>query len=550
MIKFTKHSQSAKKLWNCRNDYFNSEIEIQTFADSSRVGTFLMVTVGCGDSTGDGTSNSKASSSKPKSKRLNPSVDEAVNRGTNDVYPHVSVAGGNTGDRNVGTPGSHTVYKEKTSSSKTSTKTSSTGSSKAGKGHKTGLNPPDNDVVNGGINEVNTPVSSKEDDTMARNVGTAGRTESVSKTETSKSETESKTRSPESKKTSQDMASGSEGAGGATENIKYNRAENKVAGGNTEDRNVGTRGSHTVYKEKTSSSKTKSGNMSPESKYTSQRSDGTKNNRPGVSSSTEGFQVIAFGDFGELSDKLVKTMEMYHSKFKSPDAVFLLGDYYYGNDFSEAKFASLFNEHVAGDSRARHYAILGNYDYRLEIDNFFLSSPPPDPRWYMPQRFYFERFSKGNMNVCVWFLDTDKMSADQASWLDGSISAERATCTWLIVNGHHPGMVQASGPTFGNKNVDSLVQPILDKYNVHIYMCGHHHNSQHITNLPHKTNVFVVGHVATQHTFNNRIVKGQLVWGNDQEPAILELNMNEETITFAFHSGYTGRTIHHGVITH
>ena len=263
-------------------------------------------------------------------------------------------------------------------------------------------------------------------------------------------------------------------------------------------------------------------------------------------------QIIAFGDFGRVNRKLQETMNMYHGKFKSPDAVFLLGDNSYQPISDASEYDSYFL-HVARQSRPPHYVILGNHDYQYEADGFELEISKRDSRWIMPSRYYFERFVRAEFTICGWFLDTYKFTREQSTWLDKSISREQSTCTWTIVNGHHPGQVQASGAKFGSNHIDQYLQPILDKYDVDLYLCGHHHNSQHLSNLPYKTHVFVVGQVMSAHPFDGQISKGQLVWGTGTEPSILELNITKDSIDYAFHSGSRGpdgSTIHSGTIVH
>ena len=259
-------------------------------------------------------------------------------------------------------------------------------------------------------------------------------------------------------------------------------------------------------------------------------------------------QIIVFGDFGSLNVPMTTAMDTYHSKFINPDMVFLLGDNAYDHISSPSDY-SFWYEHVARESKADHYAILGNFDYILNVDQMMLMEMHlADSRWIMPSRYYFKRFDK--VNLCVWFLDTDRLDAAQVDWLDASIQSEKSTCTWTIVNGHHPGMVQASGPTFGSKTRGASLESIFDKHSIDIYMCGHHHNSQHFTNLPFNTHYFVVGQISLKHPFLGTPTRGQVVWGSDAEPAFLELNVSATQIAFAFHGGKTGSVIHSGTIAH
>ena len=247
-------------------------------------------------------------------------------------------------------------------------------------------------------------------------------------------------------------------------------------------------------------------------------------------------EVIAFGDFGTENSVMTSTMSLLHAKFPTPDLVFLLGDNTYKHVASPKEY-TLFANHVARGSNSPHYAVMGNYEYKLNSDQTMLKMGAWDSRWIMPSAYYFKKFTRATFTVCVWFIDTDKFVVQQTHWLDASIAKERRGCTWTVVAGHHPGQVQASGPTMGNKRIDRHLQPILDKYGVDVNLCGHHHNSQHLTNLPHRTHTFIAGQISSVHGAPTTAVKGQLVWGSAAEPAFLRLKISATQMIVEFHSG-------------
>jgi hypothetical protein len=108
------------------------------------------------------------------------------------------------------------------------------------------------------------------------------------------------------------------------------------------------------------------------------------------SSANTNVQLLAFGDFGSFYRKFIDTMEMYHTKFQSRDAVLLLGDNAY-KAVSEAEEYDVYFNHVARGSQAPHYAILGNFEYILGTVDFMLSMPSVDSSWVTPSKYYFER---------------------------------------------------------------------------------------------------------------------------------------------------------------
>ena len=53
--------------------------------------------------------------------------------------------------------------------------------------------------------------------------------------------------------------------------------------------------------------------------------------------------------------------------------------------------------------------------------------------------------------------------------------ANRRNPTWLLVAGHYP--IYSVGEHGDTSELKSYLQPLLQKYNVHAYFCGHDHLS-------------------------------------------------------------------------
>ena len=279
-------------------------------------------------------------------------------------------------------------------------------------------------------------------------------------------------------------------------------------------------------------------------------------------------RIIAFGDFGQETSDFRKTMDMYQSRGFNPDLVFLLGDNTY-QALSSVDDYSVYFDYVAKDCRAPHFAVMGNYDHQYEMEDLMVNQiHKVDSRWNMPMIYYFQKFQRSDFNICVWFIDTEILDertdaykrdpsrkGRQLKWLNDSIKTEKVHCTWTFLVGHVPTQVQASGQNKGSWWVAKSLQPIMDNYNIDLYLSAHHHNTQHLTHTKMKTNYFIVGQVSLSHGFRasdppNK--ESRLVWGTGEEPAILELNISSKTIRYAIHSGYrkTGGPIHSGVINH
>ena len=141
------------------------------------------------------------------------------------------------------------------------------------------------------------------------------------------------------------------------------------------------------------------------------------------------------------------------------------------------------------------FPVLGNHEYRgntqAVIDYTNVSR-----RWTMPSRYYSKVFSDDGVSVRFVMIDTapliDKYRNDSATYPDAvkqSIKAQlswleaelkQAKEDWVIVVGHHP--IYAQTPKSENERIDlqNRLDPILRKYNVDMYLCGHIHNFQHI----------------------------------------------------------------------
>lgn len=142
------------------------------------------------------------------------------------------------------------------------------------------------------------------------------------------------------------------------------------------------------------------------------------------------------------------------------------------------------------------YPLLGNHEYRgntqAVIDYSKISR-----RWCMPDRYYTQVYKlKGGESLRIIYIDTppliDKYRNDsetypdavkqdmnkQLAWLDSTLNT--STEKWKVVIGHHP--IYAETPKDEDERLDmqKRVDPILRKYNVDMYICGHLHTFQHL----------------------------------------------------------------------
>lgn len=140
--------------------------------------------------------------------------------------------------------------------------------------------------------------------------------------------------------------------------------------------------------------------------------------------------------------------------------------------------------------------ICGNHEYRgntqAVVDYTSVSR-----RWEMPARYYSKCFEHKGLSVRIVFLDTTPLiakyrndtttypdaclqdAATQLNWLDSTLAS--ATEDWVVVVGHHPIYADTNKSESERRDMQNSVDPILRKYNVPLYICGHIHNFQHIS---------------------------------------------------------------------
>jgi tartrate-resistant acid phosphatase type 5 len=176
-----------------------------------------------------------------------------------------------------------------------------------------------------------------------------------------------------------------------------------------------------------------------------------------------------------------------------------------GDNFYDAGVQSVSDPHwknsfedvyVAKSLQTPWYAIMGNHDYggvpQAQLDYAKTSS-----RWRMPARYYTQSMiTPDGAAVDLFFLDTtplisgyrnrkedalraNALSQDDAAqlrWLEGALAASKAP--WKLAFGHHP--VFSGGEHGDSKDLVAKLRPMLEKYGVQAYVCGHDHDLQHI----------------------------------------------------------------------
>ncbi|CAN5466356.1 metallophosphoesterase [soil metagenome] len=130
------------------------------------------------------------------------------------------------------------------------------------------------------------------------------------------------------------------------------------------------------------------------------------------------------------------------------------------------------------------YVVLGNHDHRSNPDAQ-IAYGLRNPQWHMPARYHtWTDIVDGVTNVRFVGLDTQPIMQgsphmhEQLTWLEETLMAAKEQVK--IVIGHHP--IRSYGHYGDQQVLLRHVKPILDRYHVQLYLCGHDHDVQIIRN--------------------------------------------------------------------
>lgn len=231
---------------------------------------------------------------------------------------------------------------------------------------------------------------------------------------------------------------------------------------------------------------------------------------------------IAIGDWGRdgkyLQQETADRMGIYAQNHKM-DFVLTTGDNIYpagvtGTD--DTKWQTSFEQvYTAQSLQIPWYASLGNHDYygnvQAQIDYSAINT-----RWKMPARYYsFEKQIDNSSSVLFVIIDSnpfeksrlksyqenkglndsivtarnEEFTKRQLIWLDSVLA--HSTAKWKIVAGHHP--VYSGGEHGNTPELIEQLKPLLEKYNVQMYLCGHDHDIQYLKQPDSNVHYFVSG---------------------------------------------------------
>ncbi len=213
------------------------------------------------------------------------------------------------------------------------------------------------------------------------------------------------------------------------------------------------------------------------------------------------FNFYVLGDWGRYGGyeqtRVATQMDVYSEQF-DPKFVISTGDNFYTNGVASTQdphwTLSFENIYAKGGLTCQWFPVLGNHDYQgnaqaqIEYSNI-------SRRWVMPARYHtFAQKVSDGIEARFVFIDTSPFvekyhkearkygdltkqdTARQWFWIDSVLAA--STEQWKIVVGHHP--VFSSAPKHGDQiELQKRLKPMLEKYGVQLYLCGHDHDLQH-----------------------------------------------------------------------
>lgn len=244
------------------------------------------------------------------------------------------------------------------------------------------------------------------------------------------------------------------------------------------------------------------------------------------------YRFLSLGDWGSVGKDQSGVAAAIGATAESflPHFLLAAGDNFYedgvAND-TDPQWKTTYEEVYSAQSlQVPWVAILGNHDHHLgrgqgEID-FYLNKR--DNRWFMPYYWYSVNFSfldNNSNNVTVQIINIDTIiltgitmakygdinaklglrvgqnaSEIHWQWLENELG--NSTADWVFVHGHYP--VYSAGEHGNTAPLVDRLLPLLNKYNVDIYLCGHDHTLQHLQDSPSSTQYYVSGNGAKRGT--------------------------------------------------
>lgn len=211
------------------------------------------------------------------------------------------------------------------------------------------------------------------------------------------------------------------------------------------------------------------------------------------------YVVNDMGRNGYYDQKPIAELMGGMAEVTGPECVFAIGDIHHFEGVRSVQdplWRSNFeNIYSHPELMLPWHPVLGNHEYRGSTQAV-LDYARVSRRWEMPARYYSKVFADKGMSVRFIMLDTTPLMEKyrenpqkypdackqnigaQLDWLENELKSAKEN--WVVVMGHHPVYAQTSKGPEEREDMQQLLDPLLRKYHVDMYICGHIHNFQHI----------------------------------------------------------------------
>ena len=216
--------------------------------------------------------------------------------------------------------------------------------------------------------------------------------------------------------------------------------------------------------------------------------------------------LFAFGDWGQESSEVqqkavAQAMQEYVAVNNlRVENLLLLGDNWYGWLFggsNSGRWKKQFEEmYPASIFPGKCYALLGNHDYEHRPGNKVRAqlkyAARNQSRWTMPAKWYTFSFPESEPLVRFIALDSnypegghffntptlkkEEVAAENA-WLQAEL-AKPSPAPYTTFISHHP--IFSNGDHGDTPALIRDWEPLLREHRIHLYLCGHDHDLQHL----------------------------------------------------------------------
>jgi len=234
------------------------------------------------------------------------------------------------------------------------------------------------------------------------------------------------------------------------------------------------------------------------------------------SAAFHGFHFFVLGDWGrrgKASQVAVAKQLIAYAKKRHPAFIITTGDNFYQEgvrSIHDSHWKQSFTDVYKDLTRDYDwYPTLGNHDYQGSANpKAQIEYHQVNPRWHMPYYYYtIVAATPDSQHVRFVMIDTNPFYKDyyrtgecpliktqdtarQRRWIDSTLANSKEE--WKFVVGHHP--VFSAGSDHGiTPEMMSMLKPMLEKYNVQAYICGHDHTMQHLQRPHSAVDYFVSG---------------------------------------------------------